>query len=90
MDGCSDKNLVLACRTGDRKAYAVLVKKYYRQVFLICMGILGNVHDAEDIAQDAMLKGFMEIKRLRDGSRFCPWVVKIARRDQAAVGNVLL
>ena len=79
MDGHSDNNLVVACRTGDRKAYATLVKKYYRQVFLACMGTLGNVHDAEDIAQDAMLKGFVEIKKLRDGSQFCPWIVRIAK-----------
>jgi RNA polymerase sigma factor (sigma-70 family) len=79
LDGRSDKNLVVACRTGDRKAYAILVKKYYRQVFLTCMGILGNVHDAEDIAQDAMLKGFLEIKKLRDDSQFCPWIVRIAK-----------
>lgn len=79
MDERSDKNLVIACRTSDRKAYAVLVKKYYRQVFLTCMGILGNIHDAEDIAQDAMLKGFLEIKKLRDESQFCPWIVRIAK-----------
>ena len=79
MDGRSDKNLVVASRAGDREAYAALVKKYYRQVFLVCIGILGNVHDAEDIAQDAMLKGFVEIKKLRDGSQFCSWIVKIAK-----------
>ena len=79
MDGYSDNNLVVSCRTGDRKAYATLVKKYYRQVFLACLGILSNVHDAEDIAQDAMLKGFVEIKKLRDGSQFCPWIVRIAK-----------
>lgn len=79
MDERSDKNLVVACRTGDKKAYAVLVKKYYRQVFLVCMGILGNVHDTEDIAQDAMLKGFVEINKLRDGSQFYPWIMRIAK-----------
>lgn len=79
MDRRSDKNLVVTCCTGDREAYAILVKKYYRQVFLTCMGILGNIHDAEDIAQDAMLKGFIKIKKLRDGSQFCPWIVRIAK-----------
>ncbi len=79
MNGRSDKNLVIACHAGDRKAYAVLVKKYYRQVFLVCIGILGNVHDAEDIVQDAMLKGFVEIKKLRNGSQFYPWIVRIAK-----------
>lgn len=79
MDERSDKNLVNACCAGDRKAYAALVEKYYRHVFLTCMGVLGNVADAEDIAQDAMLKGFVDISKLRDGTRFGPWVTRIAK-----------
>ena len=79
MDERSDENLVEACCAGDRKAYAGLVKKYYRQVFLVCMGTLGNVADAEDIAQDAMVKGFVDIHKLRDGSQFCLWVTRIAK-----------
>jgi RNA polymerase sigma-70 factor (ECF subfamily) len=43
------------------------------------MGILGNVVDAEDIAQDAMLKGFVDISKLRDGSQFSPWITRIAK-----------
>ncbi|MHC4758746.1 MAG: RNA polymerase sigma factor [Planctomycetota bacterium] len=79
MDERSDKNLVEASCAGDRKAYAALVKKYHRYVFLVCMGMLGNVADAEDIAQDAMLKGFVDISKLRDGSQFSPWVTRIAK-----------
>lgn len=79
MDERSDKNLVDACRAGDRKAYAALVKKYYRHVFLVCIGMVANVHDAEDIAQDAMLKGFIKINKLRDGSQFGLWITKIAK-----------
>ena len=43
------------------------------------MGILGNVHDAEDIAQDAMLKGYEQIRTLRDGSKFGLWIARIAK-----------
>ena len=79
MNRCSDENLVAVSCAGDRKAYTALVKKYYRYVFLVCMGMLGNVHDAEDIAQDAMLKGFIEINKLRDGSQFGSWITRIAK-----------
>jgi len=44
------------------------------------LGILGNVHDAEDIAQDAMLKGYVKMGTLRDGARFGPWIARIAKR----------
>ncbi len=79
MDERPDKNLVDASCAGDRKAYATLVKKYYRHVFLVCMGMLGNIADAEDIAQDTMLKGFVDISKLRDGSQFSPWITRIAK-----------
>jgi len=45
----------------------------------VCLGTLGNAHDAEDIAQDAMLKGFEQIRKLRDGAQFGRWVAKISK-----------
>lgn len=79
MDDCGDRDLVTASCGGDRTAYAGLVRRHYDHVFLVCLGVLGNTHDAEDIAQDAMLKGFEQIRRLRDGDQFTGWVVAIAR-----------
>ena len=79
MNDRSDENLVIACRAGDRSAYELLVKRHYKHVFLICLGILGNVYDAEDIAQDAILKGYVQIRTLRDGSQFGPWIARITK-----------
>ncbi len=79
MDARNDRDLVTASCTGDRTAYAGLVRRHYDHVFLVCLGVLGNVHDAEDLAQDAMLKGFERIRQLRDGAQFAGWVVAIAR-----------
>ena len=79
MSDRSDKDLVDACCAGDRSAYELLVRKHYKRIFLICLGILGNVHDAEDIAQDAMLKGYEQIRTLRDGSKFGLWIARIAK-----------
>ena len=79
MNNCSDKDLVTACLAGDRSAYGLLVKRHYKLVFLTCLGILGNVYDAEDIAQDAMLKGYVKIGMLRDSSKFSQWITRIAK-----------
>lgn len=79
MEQRSDTDLVRAARRGDRSAYAVLVERHYSQVFLMCLGVLGNVHDAEDAAQDALIKGFEQIRRLRDAGQFSGWIVAIAR-----------
>ena len=79
MDGFSDEILVEASRLGDRDAYALLVKRHYRYVFAVCLGMLGNIEDAEDAAQEVMLRGFAKIGQLRRGQRFDQWILRVAR-----------
>jgi len=71
--------VVRACQQGNKSAYSVLVKKHYRHVFALSLGVLGNVHDAEDVAQEAMLKGFLKIKKLKRAEQFEPWILRIAK-----------
>ena len=79
MDERSDERLVRAAQSADRSAYAALVDRHYKDVFLVCLGVLADTHDAEDIAQDAMLRGFERIRTLRDGSQFGPWITRVAK-----------
>ena len=79
MDERSDKEITWASHQGDRTAYAVLVQRHYKSAFLVSLGVLGNVHDAEDVAQETMIKGFERLRQLRDGSQFGGWIVAIAR-----------
>ncbi|MBN2312512.1 MAG: sigma-70 family RNA polymerase sigma factor [Sedimentisphaerales bacterium] len=81
MSEPTDEKLVRASCTGDKSAYAVLAQKHYQRVFVVCLGMLGRVHDAEDVAQETMLKGLLKIKDLRTPSQFGSWIVKIARND---------
>lgn len=76
----AEKLLVDACRGGDTTgAYGELVKRHSRSVFAVCLGTLGNIHDAEDIAQETFIRGIARIGQLRDGTQFGPWIMKIAR-----------
>jgi len=79
LDVDAEEKLIAACRDGDRSAYGDLIRAHSGRVFAICLGILGNRHDAEDVAQQALLKGFMEIRSLRDPDRFGRWIAQIAR-----------
>ena len=74
-----DESLVRACQRDDKTAYAALVKRHYRHVFAICLGMLANVDDAEDVAQEAMLKGLLKIKKLDKAGQFESWILQIAR-----------
>lgn len=79
MNARLDENMVGACQEGDKAAYAGLVERHYRGVFALCLGMLGNIHDAEDVAQDAMLRGFLKIRKLEKAEQFEAWILQIAR-----------
>ena len=74
-----DESLVCACKKGDKAAYTALVKRHYRHVFALCLGMLANVDDAEDIAQESILKGMLKIKNLKKAEQFESWILQIAR-----------
>jgi len=78
LNGDLEKRWIASCRDGDQSAYAGLVKAYSGRVFAICLGMLGNTHDAEDMAQQTFLKGLANIKRLRRDERFGAWISRIA------------
>jgi len=79
LDVGLDKDVIRACQKGDKAAYALLVKKHYKGVFAMCLGMLGNVHDAEDATQEAMIKGILRIKSLDKTEQFESWIFQIAR-----------
>ena len=79
MDAEMEKSLIALCRSGDRDAYAGLVKAYGGSVFALCLGMLRDRHEAEDVTQQTLLKGFMQIRRLRNSERFRAWIARIAR-----------
>jgi RNA polymerase sigma-70 factor (ECF subfamily) len=79
LDDQAEENVFRACRRGDKAAYATLAQRHYRHVFALCLGMLANVHDAEDVAQETMLKGFQSIRGLVRPERFEPWILRIAK-----------
>ncbi len=79
MNAEQERELTALSRQGDRAAYAGLVRAYSGPVFAICLAMLGNRHDAEDMAQQTLLKGFVQIQTLRSSDRFASWIARIAR-----------
>jgi RNA polymerase sigma-70 factor (ECF subfamily) len=75
----SDADLVAAATNGDREAYADLVRAHLKRVFAICLGILGEVADAEDAVQEVFVRGYEKIATLRDGGQFAGWIGQVAR-----------
>ena len=62
---------------GDAGAYDYVVAKYLPRVVSIAYGIVRNAHDAEDVAQEAFVKGLRNIGRFRSIDPFGPWIYRI-------------
>jgi RNA polymerase sigma-70 factor (ECF subfamily) len=48
--------------------------------FRVARGVLRNTADAEDVAQEALLRAYKSFDRLRDHNRFRGWLVRISFR----------
>src|SRR5213082_1231862 len=48
--------------------------------YRVARGVLRNSADAEDVAQEALLRAYRRFDRLRDRTRFRAWLVRIAFR----------
>jgi RNA polymerase sigma-70 factor (ECF subfamily) len=76
----SDRDSVLIGRVlgGDFDAFYELIRPYERAVFLAAASIVRNDPDAEDVAQEAMLKAFKYLARFRQQAKFSTWLIQIA------------
>ena len=76
----SDGDLVNAVLGGDRKAFAALVERYEPSVRAVTLSVLQDSHLAQDAAQDAFVKAYEKLSRLRKAEAFGPWLLKTSRR----------
>mgnify|MGYP006286033215 CR=1 FL=1 len=67
-------NKVLSGRT---ESYAMLVDEYKDMAFTVAVRILRNKQDAEEIAMDAFVKAYENLKNFNMSSRFSSWLYRI-------------
>jgi RNA polymerase sigma-70 factor (ECF subfamily) len=69
--------LIQSVQRGQSELFYELVRPYERRVYAAALAILRNEHDAEDAAQEAMLKAFANIRQFRAEARFSTWLIQI-------------
>jgi RNA polymerase sigma-70 factor (ECF subfamily) len=62
---------------GEHELFYELVRPYERRLFAAAFAILRNEADAEDVAQEAVLKAFKHIRQFRAEARFSTWLIQI-------------
>lgn len=73
----TDAALIQRVLDGDHNAFYELVRPYERAIFTAARAILENDADAEEVAQEAVLKAFVNLARFRAESKFSTWLVQI-------------
>lgn len=74
----AEQDLIQRVQTGDTDAFYDLVRPYERAVFLAAVAIVKNDADAEEVAQEAILKAFKGLARFRQEAKFSTWLIQIA------------
>lgn len=72
-------DLVQQAKRGNQEAYTELIRRHSKHVFAVCMGVLGDAHEAEDLTQEVFITAYREMNRLRKEEQFQQWLDKIAK-----------
>jgi RNA polymerase sigma-70 factor (ECF subfamily) len=70
--------LIRRIQNGERDIFYELVRPHERKVYAATFAILHNPADAEDAAQEAILKAFAHMHQFRSEARFSTWLIQIA------------
>ena len=73
-----ESRAVIAARAGDKAAFAQLVAPHLDAAFRAAFLITGSAADAQDAAQEALVKAWLALERFREDAPFRPWLVRIA------------
>ena len=73
-----EEELIRRIRDGEHELFYELIRPYERRVYSAAFAILRNEADAEDAAQEAVLKAFTHIRQFRAEARFSTWLIQIA------------
>lgn len=75
-----DLDVVRAVLDGDREAFRVLVDREAAAVIRACYRVLGDMHEAEDVAQEAFVSAYRSLASWRGDGPFGAWLSRIAVR----------
>lgn len=73
----SDKHLVELAQAGNLDAFETLYHRHKERLYTVAVGILGNHSDAQDIVQEAYLRSFSRLEKLRKETSILAYLLRI-------------
>lgn len=78
----NEAELIKSVCDGDREAFfEFLVRPYERMVYATAISVVKNPADAEEVAQEAVLKAFSNLTSFRAESKFSTWLLQITYNE---------
>src|ERR1700674_1015646 len=76
-DQLKEAKLIGRIRDGENELFYELIRPYERRVYAAAFAILRNEADADDVAQEAVLKALKHIRQFRGEAKFSTWLIQI-------------
>ena len=76
----SDVQLIRRVLAGDDEAFTALIRKHQKSVHALAWRRIGDFHFAEEIVQDAFLRAYKGLSKLKDPNQFPGWIYVITNR----------
>ncbi len=73
----SDYELAQASGRGDMKAFETIYERHHRRVYSLCLRMVANATEAEDLAQEVFIQLFRKIGSFRGESAFTTWLHRL-------------
>jgi len=70
--------LIARAQNGEEKAFEALFHQYKKRVYSLCLHVMGNTAEAEELTQDAFLQVFRKIHTFRGQSAFSTWLHRVS------------
>ncbi|MBX4190759.1 sigma-70 family RNA polymerase sigma factor [Candidatus Saccharibacteria bacterium] len=74
----NEQQLIGQILQGDQEKYAELIDRYKDGLYLHCFSIVRDEDAAEDLAQEAFIQAYRQLKKYDEKYRFSTWLYKIA------------
>jgi RNA polymerase sigma-70 factor (ECF subfamily) len=81
MQPAADPELVRQARRGDENAFTTLLRPLLEPGFRLAVGMLQDRQLAEDAVQEAAVKAWRKLDRLREGADIRPWFLGIVANE---------
>lgn len=74
----SDQDLVTRTRGGEPQAFGELMQRYQASVFNVCLRMMGERREAEDMTQEAFIRAHERLHTFDEERPFGPWIRRVA------------